>query len=245
MDPAYLSTINEVLDRIQIMSITDGSSSIYEQIGFEANHGEFCVPPTTHLVATIEDLTDMLDYASEEADDMDEDIDVMSYSDTALPTPTTGKWTTTSTYDVYMVDTAKDGSPRQVGSPKEEDDDPKAELPKRRRQKRRSRGRGRGREGNTNSTGDDETLDNMEELGDNTTLEQDRTASEGHEDRGQPVDLDDSEDSNYLPASEEEDSLGPEDFIIPEDPLDQEKFKRQLIATTRSLKKKQQLLKAD
>ena len=40
-------------------------------------------------------------------------------------------------------------------------------------------------------------------------------------------------------------SLGTEDFIMPEEPLEQERFKRQLIATARSLKKKQQQLQAD
>ena len=85
----------------------------------------------------------------------------------------------------------------------------------------------------------------MEELGDNTTPEQHHDASEGHEDQGNPEDPEDSEDSNYLPPSEEEDSLGPKDFVIPEDPLDQERFKQQLIATARSLKKKQQQLKAE
>ena len=40
-------------------------------------------------------------------------------------------------------------------------------------------------------------------------------------------------------------SLGNEDFIMPEEPLEQERFKRRLIATARSLKKKQQQLQAD
>ena len=40
-------------------------------------------------------------------------------------------------------------------------------------------------------------------------------------------------------------SLGTEDFIVPEEPLKQERFKRRLIATARSLKKKQQQLQAD
>jgi hypothetical protein len=34
-----------------------------------------------------------------------------------------------------------------------------------------------------------------------------------------------------MPLSEEEISLGAKDFIVPKDPLDQECFKRQLIAT--------------
>ena len=40
-------------------------------------------------------------------------------------------------------------------------------------------------------------------------------------------------------------SLGDEDFILPKEPVDQELFKRRLIATARSLKKKQQQLQAD
>ena len=45
-------------------------------------------------------------------------------------------------------------------------------------------------------------------------------------------------DSNYLPPSEDEASLGDEDFIVPEEPLEQERFKQRLIATARNLKKK-------
>ena len=40
-------------------------------------------------------------------------------------------------------------------------------------------------------------------------------------------------------------SLGDEDFIVPEEPLEQERFKRRLIAMARSLKNKQQQLQAD
>ena len=55
----------------------------------------------------------------------------------------------------------------------------------------------------------------------------------------------DSEDSNYLPLSKDEVSLGDEEFTVPEDPVEQECFKRRLIATAKSLKKKQQQLQAD
>ena len=49
-----------------------------------------------------------------------------------------------------------------------------------------------------------------------------------------------------MPLSEDEMSLGDEEFIMPEDPVEQERFKRRLIATTaKSLKKKQQRLQAD
>ena len=49
-----------------------------------------------------------------------------------------------------------------------------------------------------------------------------------------------SEDDNYMPLSEDEVSLGDEEFTVPEDPVEQERFKRRLIATAKSLKKKQQ-----
>ena len=48
-----------------------------------------------------------------------------------------------------------------------------------------------------------------------------------------------------MPLSEDDVSLGDEDFIVPGEPLEQERFKRQLIATARSIKKKQQQLQAD
>ena len=48
-----------------------------------------------------------------------------------------------------------------------------------------------------------------------------------------------------MSTSEDDESLGNEDFIMPEAPLEQERFKCQLIATARSLKKKQQQLQAD
>ena len=39
-------------------------------------------------------------------------------------------------------------------------------------------------------------------------------------------------------------SLSDDEFGVPEDPIEQERFKRRLIASTRSLKKKQQQLQA-
>ena len=48
-----------------------------------------------------------------------------------------------------------------------------------------------------------------------------------------------------MPLSEDEVSLSNEEFIVPEDPVEQERFKRCLMATANSLKKKQQQLQAD
>ena len=48
-----------------------------------------------------------------------------------------------------------------------------------------------------------------------------------------------------MPLSEDEVSLGDEEFIVPEDPVEQERFEHRLTATAKSLKKKQQQLQAD
>ena len=47
----------------------------------------------------------MLDYASEEIDGMDD----YAREEQGQDSPFTGRWTTTSSYDVYMVDTPKEG----------------------------------------------------------------------------------------------------------------------------------------
>jgi hypothetical protein len=65
----------------------------------------------------------MLDYASEETEYMDEDIDVPPLTAPSLATSNTEKWTATSSYDVYMVDTpVKDGdtTKKSGGGPTEE-----------------------------------------------------------------------------------------------------------------------------
>ena len=48
-----------------------------------------------------------------------------------------------------------------------------------------------------------------------------------------------------MPLSEDEASLGDDEFIVPEDPVEQECFKRRLMTTANSLKKKQQQLQAN
>ena len=53
------------------------------------------------------------------------------------------------------------------------------------------------------------------------------------------------ERDNYMPPSEDELSLDDDEFSMPKDPAEQVRFKRRLMATARSLQKKQQQLKAD
>ena len=77
----------------------------------------------------------MLDYGSEDIDGMDDDADKEQGQDP----PFTRRWTATSSYDVYMVDTPKKTSDNDK-------EDPVANKPsetqsKRRRPKRRSKPR--------------------------------------------------------------------------------------------------------
>ena len=55
------------------------------------------------MIATVDDLTDMLDFDLEDIDGMDDDA-----GEEQEPPPT-GRWTATSSYDIYMVDTPKEG----------------------------------------------------------------------------------------------------------------------------------------
>ena len=48
-----------------------------------------------------------------------------------------------------------------------------------------------------------------------------------------------------MPPSEDEASLDDDEFVVHEDPVEQDRFKRRLIATANSLKKKQHQLQAD
>ena len=82
--------------------------------------------------------------------------------------------------------------------------------------------------------------DTPKDLGDPEAPEQPLEDQESPEDRRDTDDPNDSEDDNYLPPVEEEEILETEDFTIPENPADQERFRRQLLATARSLKAKQQ-----
>ena len=70
----------------------------------------------------------MLDYASEDIDGMDDDAG----EEQAQNPPVTGRWTATSSYDVYMVDAPKENSGDDKKNPVE--DEPPKIQPNRRRQ---------------------------------------------------------------------------------------------------------------
>ena len=133
-----------------------------------------------------------------------------------------------------MVDTPKDGD----GDGTVGDDAPKKQ-PKRRRQRRRSKSR-QSKNGDS-GTGDNNTPDNAEY----NPLQQDSVQEdEGASPHDRAADRE-VEDDNYMPTSEDEASLDDDEFVVPEDPVEQEHFKRRLMAMANSLKKKQQQLRAD
>ena len=160
----------------------------------------------------------MLDYASEDIDGMDDDAG----AEPGQNPPITGRWTATSTYDVYMVDTPKEDD---NGNQDPIEDKPVEVPPKHRCQRCRSKSR-REKESNTN-TGDNDTLENAEESDHpiEPAIEQDGR-EDGQVNLDELAENEDSEDSNYLPVSKDDVSLANEDFIVPEEPLEQERFKR-------------------
>ena len=96
------SPLGDMLNSLRSLSLSGDPWPNYVRLEWEAGDEGIRRPPTTHLVATINDLTDMLDSDSEDIDGMDGDA-----GDEQEPLPT-GHWTPTSSHDVYMVDTPKE-----------------------------------------------------------------------------------------------------------------------------------------
>ena len=63
-----------MLNSLRVLSLAGGSQPNTIWFELEADDGEFRFPPTAHFITTVEDLTDMLDYSSEDIDGMDDDI---------------------------------------------------------------------------------------------------------------------------------------------------------------------------
>ena len=103
------SPFGDILNSLKHLSLSGESWPDYGQDGWGTDDEEIQSPPTTHFVATVDDLIDMLDYDSEHLDDMDEDV-----GDDQEPAPTR-HWKATSSYDIYMVDTPNEGNGRDSG----------------------------------------------------------------------------------------------------------------------------------
>ena len=104
----------------------------------------------------------MLDFSSEDIDGMDDDV-----GDEQEPAPV-GRWKATSSYDIYMVDTPKEGNGDRTA-----EDDPSKKQPKRQLQRRRSKSR-QSKNGDS-SKGDNNTSDSAED----NPLQQDSAQEDG------------------------------------------------------------------
>ena len=93
-----------MLNSLRSLSLSRDSWSNYVWLEWEADDEEIISPPTTHLIATVDDVTGMLDFDSEDIDGMDDDA-----GEEQEPPPT-GRWTATSSHDIYMVDKPKEGN---------------------------------------------------------------------------------------------------------------------------------------
>ena len=133
-----------------------------------------------------------------------------------------------------MVDTPKEGDVNGTT-----EDYPSKKHPKCRRQRSRSKSR-RSKHGNS-GTGDNNTPESAEE----NPLQQDSAQEDGEAIPHERAADREVEDDNYMPPSVDEPSLNDDEFVVPEDPVEQKRFQRRLMATARSLKKKQQQLRAD
>ena len=77
------SPFGDILSSLMYLSLSGEPWLDYGQDSWDADDEEIQSPPTTHLVAAIDDLTDMLDYDSEDIDGMDDDA-----GDDQEPAPT-------------------------------------------------------------------------------------------------------------------------------------------------------------
>ena len=66
------SSFGDVLSSLKHLSLSGEPRPDYGQVGWDVDD-ETQSPPTTHLVATVDDLTDTLDFDSEDIDGMDDD----------------------------------------------------------------------------------------------------------------------------------------------------------------------------
>ena len=66
----------DVLNSLKNLSLAGDLQPNYVRFELEADDGgEFSFPPATHFIATFEDLTDVLDYSSDDIDGMDDDAE--------------------------------------------------------------------------------------------------------------------------------------------------------------------------
>ena len=91
------SPFGDILNSLRYLSLSGESWPDYDQQGWDVDDEEIRSPPTTHFVATVYDLTNMLNFDFEDIDGMDADE-----GDDQEPAPI-GHWKATSSYDILKV----------------------------------------------------------------------------------------------------------------------------------------------
>src|SRR4051812_24903864 len=95
------SPFGDILNSLKSLSLSREPRPNYDLRGSDSDDEEIQSPPTAHLIATVDDISDMLDFGSEDFDGMDDEG-----GDEQEPAHV-GRWTATSSYDIYMVDAPK------------------------------------------------------------------------------------------------------------------------------------------
>ena len=96
------SPMGDVLNSLKNLSLAGDSPPNYVRFELAADDGEFCFPPATHFIATVENPTNMLGPGSEDIDGVDNDE---GQGQNSVPAR---RGMATSWYDVCMVDTPND-----------------------------------------------------------------------------------------------------------------------------------------
>ena len=117
-----------------------------------------------------------------------------------------------------MVDIPKDGNGEEAAEA-----DSSKKQPKRRRQWRRSKSH-HSKNGDS-GTGDNNTPESAED----NPLQQDSAQEDGETSPHERAADKEVEDDNCIPPSGDEASLDDDEFVVPEDPVEQERFRRRLM----------------
>ena len=68
------SPFGDMLNSLKCLSLSRDSWPNYVRLEWEAGDEEICCPPTIHFIATVDDLTDLLDFDSEDINGVDDDV---------------------------------------------------------------------------------------------------------------------------------------------------------------------------
>ena len=68
------SPFGDILKSLKSLSLSGEPWPDYGQQGWDSNDEEIQSPPTTHFVATVDDLTDVIDSDSKDIDGMDDNV---------------------------------------------------------------------------------------------------------------------------------------------------------------------------